>query len=565
MQAQPPTAVPPDEIQEGMAPPVNTTHPTSTTALIEATPANQTLPAAALTQAPGRAHAAAPWTSSQTPFTYSAIATQGHINAGSSIPRSIQAKRALVNKRPKTMFSGLELISGGVLNADEPPVKIMANVPFTGHFCTYAIPTDVSPDEFAEAVDDACRTEQMNGITWPHFQISPSQGVAGIGVRNAEELAILKEAQILVRGKPLAPKRVAAFKDSHAYILITQMAVDSFETKAKDIAAALSPYGDIVDIIFERCGQAVYNHAKVILDKKPDMSIPSRLQIGPNLAILSGKKVEYYCNYCRQAGHFKDKCPVRPGNKKHAASEDETPIIAESNNNVHDSLPIRNSNKGTAKSGTKSNPNKSRDSSTKSGKAALPSFGNKRPRNDQGPGTHPVPAQSPKPNPTVTTSEHASQTFVTGASNFGPIKPVKSSKHSGRSTSISVSGLVAAQSAHNMGNPASAPSSAQTGKYPTALPITENEAVETATNSCENQSHVAVSISEPSHAAAFSDPNAMTCNSNEPVPEASANPPPAHQTQTTTAKAIAIVEKDVEGKERISIFEQRLSGSGTPQ
>ncbi|KAJ2107721.1 hypothetical protein GGI16_001423 [Coemansia sp. S142-1] len=463
------------------------------------------------------------------------------------------------------MFSGLRLINGGTLNVDEPPVKIMANVPFTGHFCTYAILTDILPNEFAKAIDDACWTEQMTSITWPHFQISPSQGIASISVRNTEELAILKEAQILVRGKPLAPKCVAAFKDSHAYILITQMAVNSFEMKAKDIAAALSPYGDIVDIIFERCGQAVYNHAKVILDKKLDTSILSCLQIGPNLAILSGKKVEYYCNYCRQAGHFKDKCPVCPGNKKHAASEDETLIIAESNNNAHDSLPIHNSNKGTAKSGTKSNPNKPRNSSTKAGKAALPSVGNKRPRNDQGPGSQPIPAQLPEPNLMATMSKHASQTFVMGASNFGPIKPAKPSKHSGHNTSISLSSLVTTQSTHNVSIPASIPSSAQTGKYLTTLPITENEAVDTATNSCKNQSHVAISILEPSHAAALSDSNAMACNSNELIPETGINPPPTYQTQTTTAKAIAVVEKDVEGKEHISIFKQCLSRSGMPQ
>ncbi|KAJ2859965.1 hypothetical protein GGH94_005791 [Coemansia aciculifera] len=108
-----------------------------------------------------------------------------------------QVNRSTFNKWPKTLLSALGLVSGSTLSVDESLVKIMANIPFMGNFCTYAVPMDILPEEFTKAANNVCLTEPMPHINWPHVQVSPSQGVAGIGVATAEELVVLKEAQIL--------------------------------------------------------------------------------------------------------------------------------------------------------------------------------------------------------------------------------------------------------------------------------------------------------------------------------------------------------------------------------
>ncbi|KAJ2793191.1 hypothetical protein H4S07_007129, partial [Coemansia furcata] len=295
----------------------------------------------------------------------------------------------------------------------------------------------------------------MSNIRWPHVKVSPHHGLGTIGVENAEELDILSEATIRVRGQPLIPKRVVQYKDSYAYILVTRLAITSFAKRTKDIAEVLSPYGKIVDIIFERQERTIHDHVKVILDRTNDKSIPCRLMIGSTEAILSGRKVEVFCNYCRTSGHYKDKCPIRPGNKKHAASieistDETTPASNLPNNSA-------SSNRGI--------PKKSRARNTKTvkpTKSAQPAASNKRARHDGDPEPSSPIAQTAKEVPTPTSATSTVQPFISGAANFGPAKSITKPLHSRSGSSVSLSSLAALQSAHISAHQPAVTSSDQT-------------------------------------------------------------------------------------------------------
>ncbi|KAJ2809140.1 hypothetical protein H4S07_003266 [Coemansia furcata] len=226
------------------------------------------------------------------PF-FSAVDAHGHIKTGDSVSGSATTKPLAFIKYPVIQFSTAGILSGRPINIDEPPVKVMANVPMGDHCCIYALPTDISLKEFSEAVDEACLVEPMSKISWPHVKVSPRHGLGIIGVENAGELAILSEVTILIRGQPLVPRQVVRRKDTFAYIVVTRLAITSFEKRTTSIAEVLGPYGKIVDIIFERQGRTIYDHVKVILDRKMDMPIPRRLMIGSIEAVLSIKKVRF--------------------------------------------------------------------------------------------------------------------------------------------------------------------------------------------------------------------------------------------------------------------------------
>ncbi|KAJ2450149.1 hypothetical protein GGF42_004562 [Coemansia sp. RSA 2424] len=66
----------------------------------------------------------------------------------------------------------------------------------------------------------------------------------------------------------------------------------SYESNAKNIADALSPFGEIKDIVFTRWGKVTDSRANVILDMKGDKNLPEKLQIGRKLVDVSSKKME---------------------------------------------------------------------------------------------------------------------------------------------------------------------------------------------------------------------------------------------------------------------------------
>ncbi|KAJ2825151.1 hypothetical protein GGI24_003238 [Coemansia furcata] len=427
-------------------------------------------------------------------------------------------------------FSTIGILSGRAHKMDEPPVNIMADAPVGDHCCIYALPTNTSLEEFSEAITAACQVEPMSRINWPLIKVSPHHGMGTIRVDTAEELAILSEATIRVRGQPIAPKRVVQYKDSYAYIL------------------------------------TMYDHVKVILDRTTDTPIPCRLMIGSTEAVLSGRKVESFCNYCRKSGHFKDKCPIRPGNKKHVATVEEVMDEAAPASN------LPNTSTGT----NRGNPKKSRTRPTKTAKPTKPvqpAASNKRARHDGDP-------EPSSPIKTPTSVSPNAQPFISGAANFGLAKAVTNPPHSRSGSSVSLSSLAAIQSAassahqpaitSNAHQPAvtssahqpAVTSSDQTGKYPTALSMTESVDSDIAMNSCENHSPAVTSTSVAPTAVTPSDSNAMASDSTDTA--ASSALSPAHQTRSHT-KAQANVVMDATGNERLSVSEQRSSGGGSPQ
>ncbi|KAJ2826840.1 hypothetical protein GGI24_002808, partial [Coemansia furcata] len=372
---------------------------------------------------------------------------------------------------------------------------------------------------------------------------------------NAEELAILSEATIQVRGQPLIPKCVIQYKDSYAYILVTRLAITSFTKRTKDIAEVLSPYGKIVDIIFERQKRTIHDHVKVILDRMNDKSIPCCLMISSMEAVLSGRKVEVFCNYCRTSGHYKDKCPIHPGNKKHVASieistDETTPASNLPNNSASSSRSI---------------PKKSRARNTKtvkSTKSAQPTASNKRARHDGNPDPRSPIAQTAKEVPTPTSAASTALPFISGAANFGPGKSITRPLHSHSGSSVSLSSLAALQTVPISAHQPAVTSSNQTGKYPAATSLMENADSDIAMNSCENQSPAVTSTSVAPTAVTPSISNASARDSTDTA--ASSVLYPAHQTRSHT-KAQANVVMDVTGNERLSVSEQRSSSGGSPQ
>ncbi|KAJ2829939.1 hypothetical protein GGI24_002022 [Coemansia furcata] len=413
MLATPPTAIPPEEAPSG---PTTAENPTPSAGPAESQVSTSDIePTLPVDTAPHPTPTPlfVNWASTENGPSFSAVAAQGHIRMGGSIPRSTPAKRPMYTKYPLIQFSTLGLLSDRPLNVDEPPVKVMANAPVADHCCIYVLPTDITAEEFGAAVADASKVTPMSNISWPHVKVSPLHGLGTIGVENAEELAILSEATIRVRGQPLIPKHIVQYKDSYAYILITRLAITSFAKRTKDIAEVLSPYGKIVDIIFERQERTIHDHIKVILDRTNDKSIPCRLMISSTEAVLSGRKVEVFCNYCRTSGHYKDKCPIRPGNKKHAASieismDETTPASNLPNNSASSSRSIlkksRARNMKTAKST----------------KSAQPTASNKWARHDGNPDPRSPITQTAKEVPMPTSAASTALPFISGAANFGP-------------------------------------------------------------------------------------------------------------------------------------------------
>ncbi|KAJ2840693.1 hypothetical protein FBU31_000207 [Coemansia sp. 'formosensis'] len=315
-----------------------------------------------------------------------------------------------------------------------------------------------------------------------------------------------------------------------------------------DIVGILSPYGKIVDIIFERKGKMMYDHVKVILDRMTDMPIPCRLMISSMEAVLSGRKVESFCNYCRKSGHFKDKCPIHLGNKKHVAT------VKEVMDKVAPASNLPNTSTGTNRGNLKKSctrPTKT----AKPTKPVQPTASNKRARHDGDP-------EPSSPIKTPTSVVPNAQPFISGTANFGLAKAVTNPPHSHSGSSISLSSLAAIQSVASSTHQPAITSSDQTGKYPTALSMMESVDSDIARNSCENHSPAVTSTSVAPMAVTPSDSNATVRDSTDTA--ASSALSPAHQTRSHT-KAQANVMMDATGNEHLLVSEQRSSGGGSPQ
>ncbi|KAJ2332662.1 hypothetical protein GGI00_002690, partial [Coemansia sp. RSA 2681] len=435
----------------------------------------------------------------------------------------------LPNRIQRTYFSIYHLLEDRTLNLSEPPVKIVSTLPFTEFSCNYAIPVGTKDDEFSQAIVEAKNAGgPMAKITMVHAAVNPSSGIGIVAVGTAEDYALLQQVTVMLNGTPLRPKRIVEYKESHAHFFISGLKVTSFTKRAKDIVEALSPYGEIVDIICDRIDFVTYGHAKVILDMTLATSIPSSLLIGGSIARITGRRAEVNCNYCKQSGHVKDKCPKRPGNKKHAPSDrvSSAPAAVPSPPPTAPNMP---SNTQAHDMGSQSSRRQNR---SKGGRQpAEPS--NKRPRNNASRESSPAPAQAsgsaptlvPERQPAPITSNPLGRPLITGAANFGPVTGAKSKK-SGRSSAISLGGLVAAQSAQPS---ASQPTQAsvlqsaeqsvdQAGKCPTTPAPMESEDSDIAMTLSKNQSPNLPPPSVASNDVESSESSATSCDSVDTTP-----------------------------------------------
>ncbi|KAJ2893818.1 hypothetical protein IWW38_002759 [Coemansia aciculifera] len=73
---------------------------------------------------------------------------------------------------------------------------------------------------------------------------------------------------------------------------ISGLEATSYDVNTKNIAAALTPFGEIKDIIFTRWGLVTDSCAEVILDLEVDEKLPDQLQIGNVMANITSTVVK---------------------------------------------------------------------------------------------------------------------------------------------------------------------------------------------------------------------------------------------------------------------------------
>ncbi|KAJ2450148.1 hypothetical protein GGF42_004561 [Coemansia sp. RSA 2424] len=186
-------------------------------------------------------------------------------------------------------FSTFGILAGGELNLKEPPIQFIANNPYE-YCCAFVVPMGTSFREFSSMIYKA----DISDISSFNLLLNSFTGVGLVGVQSAEEMAILKESTIVLKGKAYQAQEVVDYRDSFVGVSVCRLDAASYEVKTKNIAAALSPFGEVRDIVFTRWGSVTDSRASIILDLKPDKHLPEKLQIGRNIVDVSSKRIAPY-------------------------------------------------------------------------------------------------------------------------------------------------------------------------------------------------------------------------------------------------------------------------------
>ncbi|KAJ2048976.1 hypothetical protein GGI08_005852 [Coemansia sp. S2] len=171
------------------------------------------------------------------------------------------------------------------------PARVVTPNPFE-YSCAFDLPTKTTRYNFCSALSYA----GIGDISLFHVLVNENTGIALVGVRSAEDLAILKKATFTVKDITVAARRVIAFNSRLLRVHISLLEVASYEDATKNIFSALHPFGDILDTVFSQMGITTDACATVILTSRYDVDLPSQLQIGKNMATVSSSKIiEDHC------------------------------------------------------------------------------------------------------------------------------------------------------------------------------------------------------------------------------------------------------------------------------
>ncbi|KAJ2867426.1 hypothetical protein GGI22_001062, partial [Coemansia erecta] len=103
---------------------------------------------------------------------------------------------------------------------------------------------------------------------------------------------------------------------------ISAASKDTIKMAVKKIDAAMLAFGIVQDISLEidvnKGRYYISDSAELIILLNDEKNLPSIVTIDKATVTLTGKCVDAFCMYCKQPGHLLDKCPTRPGNKKHS-------------------------------------------------------------------------------------------------------------------------------------------------------------------------------------------------------------------------------------------------------
>ncbi|KAJ1784515.1 hypothetical protein LPJ59_006337, partial [Coemansia sp. RSA 2399] len=250
---------------------------------------------------------------------------------------SVVAQKGLVQHPPQQRPTGpprtsyytinrvscFNVLMGEDLDLNAQPAKLVSSLP--GKFCQgYFTPTNISCNDIRLASLDL--PTKYGGMT----SVIPHSGISVLRWADAEDMAVASKNQLVVKGVPLQTCRVIEYHPRLFRVIVRGFSVpivtkDSIMTLVKRIDAAMMAFGVVQDLlldIVEKNGKFnLLDSASVTILLNDEKNLPSTITIDKIIVTLSGNCVEPYCVYCKQTGHVRDKCPTRPGNKKHGQEE----------------------------------------------------------------------------------------------------------------------------------------------------------------------------------------------------------------------------------------------------
>ncbi|KAJ2401127.1 hypothetical protein GGI23_001599, partial [Coemansia sp. RSA 2559] len=212
------------------------------------------------------------------------------------------------------------ILMGGDLNIEAQPAKIVPTLP--GDKCLgYALPPNSTVAEFKKAA------YELPTNSGAQYVVSPYRGIGILSLSDFEDLEIARKSTLMLKGIPVQVCHLIAYtprlyRVTMRGLKISAASKDTIGMAVKKIDAAMMAFGIVQDISLEidvnKGRYYISDSAELIILLNDEKNLPSIVTIDKATVTLTGKCVDAFCMYCKQPGHLLDKCPTRPGNKKHS-------------------------------------------------------------------------------------------------------------------------------------------------------------------------------------------------------------------------------------------------------